>query len=171
MNLLQISNRVAGGVKCVVEIPRRSMLKYEYDVSSESLKVSKKFSVTIPYNYGFIPKTVAPDGDCLDVIFWTREYISPLSVVDCSIVGVLECSQEGVRDDKLIVSPFFEKRDGPKIAQIESKDLTDWLEFIKLSNKESFKKFDFHCFKDRENAMMTFKLCNYDEPSKNPFLG
>ena len=171
MNLTQVSNRIAGGVRCVIEIPRRSILKYEYDLANESLKVLRKFSGTIPYNYGFIPKTMAPDGDCLDVIVWSDERIEPLSLVDCSIVGVLECKQDRVRDDKIIVSPFYEKRISPRISDIPSKQLTEWLEFIKTANRDSGKEFEFISCQDKGTATENFRLCNYDEHPKNPFVG
>lgn len=171
MNLTQVSNKVEGGVRCVVEIPRRSIFKYEYDIANESLKVSRKFSGTIPYNYGFIPKTLSPDGDCLDVIVWSDERIEALSLVECSVVGMMECVQEGVSDDKIIVSPFCEKKVCPRIGDISSKELSDWLEFIQRANKDSGKKFEFVGWRDKGEAMEVFRLCDYDEYPKNPFVG
>jgi inorganic pyrophosphatase len=54
----------------VIEISKNSRLKYEYDEDTRTLKLDRVLHNTnrFPYNYGFIPNTLAPDNDAVDVI-------------------------------------------------------------------------------------------------------
>src|SRR6266480_6223411 len=62
-------------VKMYVEIPKGSSDKYEYNPITKKLELDRVLSVAMHYpeKYGFIPKTLAPDGDELDVICLTEK--------------------------------------------------------------------------------------------------
>ena len=53
---------------CVVEIPKGSRNKYEYDPDLGGIKLDRFISASVVYptDYGYVPETVAPDGDPLD---------------------------------------------------------------------------------------------------------
>ena len=55
-----------------------------------------------PHNYGFIPKTLADDGDALDVLVICSEPIVPLALVECRPIGMLEMIDGGERDAKIL---------------------------------------------------------------------
>ena len=57
-------------MEVIIEISKGSNLKYEYDIESNKLILDRVLNNTnvFPYNYGFIPNTLSPDGDPIDII-------------------------------------------------------------------------------------------------------
>ena len=70
----------------LVEIPRGSKAKYELDKDTGLLRLDRVLytSTVYPANYGFIPRTLADDGDPLDVLVLCNEQIYPMTLVQCS---------------------------------------------------------------------------------------
>jgi inorganic pyrophosphatase len=93
---------------CVIEIPRGSHNKYEYDHELDAIKLDRVLpaSVVYPTDYGFVPDTLAPDGDALDVLMCLSEPTFPGCIVFGKIIGVLEMSDEGGRDDHIVCVPW-----------------------------------------------------------------
>ena len=87
-----------------IEIPQGSKNKYELDKYSGALKLDRILytSTHYPHNYGFIPKTLADDGDALDVLVISSEPIVPLALVECRPIGMLEMLDGGQRDAKIL---------------------------------------------------------------------
>ena len=75
----------------IIEVPKGSRVKYEYDFEKEKIRVDRimKTAFVYPYNYGYIEKTIADDGDAVDVLVLCDESFFPLSVIKCKVVGVL----------------------------------------------------------------------------------
>lgn len=99
--------------KAVIEIPKGSKAKYEFDKESGLIKLDRILytSTHYPHNYGFIPLTYCEDGDPLDVLVLCSEPLVPLTVVDCRPIGVLEMLDSGKKDSKIIAvaidDPFY----------------------------------------------------------------
>jgi len=87
-----------------IEIPQGSKNKYELDKYSGALKLDRILytSTHYPHNYGFIPKTLADDGDALDVLVISSEPIVPLALVECRPIGMLEMVDSGSKDAKIL---------------------------------------------------------------------
>ncbi|UII33804.1 inorganic diphosphatase [Fulvivirga ulvae] len=108
-----------GYVNVVVEIPAGTNLKYEFNAKAEEFEVEivdgKKRTVNfLPYpgNYGFIPSTLMDkakggDGDALDILV-ISESLSQGTVVEVIPVAVLQLSDQGETDDKIIAVPADE---------------------------------------------------------------
>lgn len=96
----------------VIEIPQNSLLKYEFDKAEKALVVDRVLSRPVPFNYGFIPGTLAPDGDPLDAFVLGDIPIHPLARVKINILGIFKCIDNGSEDDKLVCSmgdyPFWD---------------------------------------------------------------
>tara|TARA_B100000131_G_scaffold76703_1_gene73260 strand:- start:783 stop:1286 length:504 start_codon:yes stop_codon:yes gene_type:complete len=112
-------------LNCVVEIPKDTNVKYEYDPDLNIFRVDRCLisAMRYPVNYGFVPRTKADDGDPLDIIIYSRFSFANGSVSECKIIGGLDMDEDGKKDYKIIGVPTF----------IESvnhiKDLKDdWLE-------------------------------------------
>ena len=112
-------------INCVVEIPKDTNVKYEYDPDLDIFKVDRCLisAMRYPVNYGFVPQTKADDGDPLDIIIYSRFSFVTGSVSECKVIGGLDMTEDGKKDYKIIGVPTF----------IESvnhiKDLKDdWLE-------------------------------------------
>lgn len=86
----------------VVEMPKKSIFKYEIDKHHGVLVVDRQLPITVPQNYGFIKNTLAEDGDALDVYIVSDYAIEPLAEVQIEVVAALICEDRGIRDDKVI---------------------------------------------------------------------
>lgn len=87
-----------------IEISKGSKNKYELDKYSGALVLDRVLytSTHYPQNYGFIPRTLAADGDALDVLVLCSEAIIPLALVECYPIGMLEMTDSGYTDTKII---------------------------------------------------------------------
>lgn len=87
-----------------IEIAKGSKNKYEYDEEMDALKLDRILftSTHYPHNYGFIPKTWGLDDDPLDVLVISSESIIPLALVQCQPIGVLEMTDGGKSDEKIL---------------------------------------------------------------------
>ena len=91
-----------------IEIPKGCKAKYELDKETGLLKLDRVLytSTVYPANYGFIPCTLADDGDPLDVLVLCGETISPCTLVKCYPIGVIKMVDGGSLDEKIIAIPF-----------------------------------------------------------------
>ncbi len=95
-------------VNVIVEVPvGTEPVKYELDKESGALFVDRIMhtSMRYPCNYGFIPHTLADDGDPVDVLIANRTPIMPGAVVRCRPIGVLVMEDEAGMDEKLLMVP------------------------------------------------------------------
>ena len=92
----------------VIEIPAGTKKKYELDKHTGLLRLDRILytSTHYPANYGFIPRTLADDGDPLDVLVLCNEPIDPLVLVPCYPIGVITMLDNGKNDEKIIAIPF-----------------------------------------------------------------
>ena len=92
----------------VIEITKGSKQKYELDKTTGHLILDRILytSTHYPANYGFIPRTLADDGDPLDVLVLCSEPLNSLSLVRCYPIGVFNMKDGGFMDEKIIAIPF-----------------------------------------------------------------
>src|SRR5512142_3126073 len=92
----------------IIETPRNSRNKYKFDEKTGRFKLSKVMpeGMMFPYDFGFIPKTEAEDGDPLDVLVLNDEPMFPGCELECRLVGVIKALQKEKgkenRNDRLI---------------------------------------------------------------------
>lgn len=91
-------------VQMVVEIPKNSNIKYEYDRSINKIVVDRilRDGFYYPSNYGFIPNTLDWDGDELDVLLYSPEKFEVGVAVNARIIGAMKMIDDGETDTKLI---------------------------------------------------------------------
>jgi inorganic pyrophosphatase len=94
-------------VRCVVETPKGSRNKYEYDHENDEIALDRflSSSVVYPTDYGFVPHTLAPDGDELDVLICVSEPTFPGCIVVCRTIGLFDMEDEEGLDSKLLCVP------------------------------------------------------------------
>lgn len=92
----------------VIEISKGGKNKYELDKETGMLRLDRVLytSTHYPANYGFIPKTYAEDNDPLDVLVLCQEEIIPMTLVECSPIGMLNMIDENENDEKIIAVPL-----------------------------------------------------------------
>ena len=110
----------------IVEISKNSAVKYE--IKNNKLYVDRILHtpVVYPYNYGYIPNTLAGDDDPLDVMIIMESPLLPGSIISCQIIGVLLTQDEKGTDEKIIAIP--DKNIDPDVSHIL--DITDIKESI-----------------------------------------
>ena len=95
-------------VNVIIEVPLRSdPIKYEFDKESGAIVVDRFLYTTMfyPCNYGFIPHTLAADGDPMDVMVVGRMPVQPGAVLSARPIGVLELEDEAGGDEKVLAVP------------------------------------------------------------------
>lgn len=97
----------SGILRCIVEIPMGSSNKYELDKETGLLKLDRVLysAVYYPANYGFIPQTLADDGDPLDILVLGSEPVYPLTLVTARVIGLMVMKDQDELDHKLIGVP------------------------------------------------------------------
>jgi inorganic pyrophosphatase len=94
-------------ITAVVEIPAGSRNKYELDKDSGLIRLDRVLysAVHYPGDYGFIPRTLAEDGDPCDVLVLLNEPTFPGCQIDTRPIGVLRLLDRGEPDDKILAVP------------------------------------------------------------------
>jgi inorganic pyrophosphatase len=117
-NLLDIPLWSKKGVaNVVVETPRGARAKFAFDPEFATFTYSKPMTwgLAFPTDWGFLPSTLAPDGDALDALIIHDVQTFPGLVVECRIIGVLETlerkKRKSVRNDRVIAVPLASHRD------------------------------------------------------------
>ena len=93
---------------CLIEIPKGSRNKYEYDFDLGKMRFDRMLfsSMMYPADYGFIPETLALDGDPLDVLVLVAEPTFPGCVMEVKPIGVFHMADEKGQDEKIICVPI-----------------------------------------------------------------
>lgn len=114
-------NLEAGTVTTVVEIPKGSMLKIEYNREKCAFELDRVEPEIFakPSNYGFIPGTLDEDGDELDTLIVTPEPVPTGVVVTARILGVLNFEDDGENDHKVICVPVDDRDSGNRVKSLE----------------------------------------------------
>jgi inorganic pyrophosphatase len=91
----------------IVEIPRNSGNKYEYDPELGVFRLDRSLYSPMHYpgDYGFIPGTLADDGDALDVLTLVDEPSHPGIMIAVRPVGLLQMEDQGAADQKVLAVP------------------------------------------------------------------
>jgi inorganic pyrophosphatase len=107
-----MTNSSLDTIEVLVEIPRGSRNKYEYDESRGMLRLDRTLysSVHYPTDYGYIPGTHADDGDHLDALIIVEEPTIAPCLVIARPIGVLRMRDDKGLDDKIICVPIADPR-------------------------------------------------------------
>jgi len=110
-----------GTVNVIVEIPRGSQNKYEFDHETNTIMLDRHLIVSMGYpaEYGFIPDTLGGDGDPLDALVLSEYPTFPGCLIKSRILGMCIMSDEKGEDAKLICVPDYDP------AWKSAKDITD----------------------------------------------
>jgi inorganic pyrophosphatase len=137
-------------VQVIVETPARSHNKFSFDVEQGIFAHKKALpaGMQFPYDFGFLPQTIAPDGDPLDVLLLMDEPAFPGCAVKGRLIGVIKGQQvEGkkkTRNDRLIVVAEATHRyaNVNKIKDLPDKWVEEVEEFFVNYHKLEGKKYE-----------------------------
>ena len=101
-----------GLINVLIEIAGGSKNKYEFDKDINAFALDRVLfsSVQYPYDYGFVPNTLADDGDPLDGMVLMDEPTFPGCVIAARPIGMLEMIDGGDRDEKILCVPDKDPR-------------------------------------------------------------
>ena len=123
----------------VIEIPKGGKVKYELDKDTGMLRVDRVLhsSVVYPANYGFIPRTLADNGDALDCLVLMQEPVDPLSILRLRPIGMLTMMDQGQADAKIICvhlddPEYADYRDIAELSQRRMAEIRRFFEDYKL---------------------------------------
>jgi inorganic pyrophosphatase len=93
---------------CLVEIPKGSRNKYEYDHEMDVIKLDRFLfsSMVYPTDYGFIPETLGQDGDPLDAMVLVSEPTFPGCVIEVKAIALFRMEDDKGIDDKVLCVPL-----------------------------------------------------------------
>jgi inorganic pyrophosphatase len=141
----------------VIEIPKGSRNKYEYDHEMHAIKLDRFLfaSVVYPTDYGFIPDTLSLDGDPLDVMVCVSEPTFPGCVIEVKPIALFRMEDDQGVDDKVLAVPCSD----PTWNQLSTlEDLNQQLQdeiahFFSVYKDLEQKKVKVHGWYSREDAI------------------
>lgn len=126
----------------IIEIPKGSFNKYEIDKETGLIALDRAnySAAPYPFDYGYVPQTLWGDGDPLDVILLTTYPLFPGILVKARPVAVMDMTDTGESDAKIIAVPVDDKRfedihDLPDLNKHNLKEFTHFWETYKELKK------------------------------------
>ncbi len=136
-------------IQVVIETPKGCRNKYTFDPKLRSFKLSRVLpeGMAFPYDFGFVPSTMAEDGDPVDILLLMDTPAFPGCVIDCRLIGVIEGEQtedgKTKRNDRLlaVANHSHEHSDLNDISDMNPKLLKDLGEFFVNYHRQDAVKF------------------------------
>jgi inorganic pyrophosphatase len=152
-------------IHAVVETPRGSHCKLEYDLKLRAFTLAKPLlaGLTYPYDWGFIPSTRAEDGDPLDVLVIHDAATYPGLVLRCKPIGVLEVLQttkDGKeRNDRVFAVPDRSPFEGElqDVRRLPARAVDELEKFFQATDALEDKKLEFLGWRGPAHAIKSIK--------------
>jgi inorganic pyrophosphatase len=166
MKIAKIKPKDNGIVNVIIETPRGSQNKFDYDPKLKTFRLSKTLPMgtVFPFDFGFIPDTMGADGDPLDMLVIMEEPAYPGCLISVRLLGVLEATQrrkgKKIRNDRLVgVSDCSILYGSIKKLDDLNKSMVQEIEnFFIDYNKHEGKEFSPIGWKDRKKALDLIKV-------------
>ena len=129
-------------INCIIEIPKGTSTKYEYDEELDIFKLNRCLYSSMNYtaSYGFIPQTFALDNDPLDVIVYNNTPIGTGILVQVEPIATLDMTDNGDKDYKIVCVPTSHVKKYRSLKDLEphwvSKTLNFFTHYKDLEDKE-----------------------------------
>ncbi|NRB60812.1 MAG: inorganic diphosphatase [Winogradskyella sp.] len=147
----------------LIEIPKGSRNKYEYDFDLNKIRFDRMLfsSMMYPGDYGFVPETLALDGDPLDVLVLGSAPMYPMVVVEVRPIGVFHMTDEKGPDEKIICvpvsDPFWNKLND--ISELNPHRFKEIEHFFQVYKDLEEKKVDVGGWGNAKEAYEIFNKC------------
>jgi inorganic pyrophosphatase len=152
-----------GLLNILVEIPAGSKNKYEFDKDLNALALDRVMysSVQYPYDYGFVPNTLADDGDPLDGLVMIDQPTFPGCVITVRPLGFLVMIDNGDPDEKLLCVPVNDPRykDVKTLDDIAAHRLDEIAEFFRTYKNLEKKKTEIRDWKQGNAVIQLIEQC------------
>jgi len=141
VNRIPIGDDIPDIVNCIIEIPKDSRIKYEYDEELDIFKMNRSLYSSMAYtgSYGFIPQTLGLDNDPLDVIVYNNQPITTGTLVEGRPIAAVDMTDNGDKDYKIVIVPTCHIAQYKTLKDLEphwvSTTLNFFLHYKDLENK------------------------------------
>lgn len=150
-------------INVIVEIPKGSQNKFEYDKKHSIVKLDRVlFSpMFYPGDYGFIPQTLGEDGDPLDALVLMSVPTFPGVLIEARPIGVLKMIDKGEPDDKLLCVPTEDPRfaDFKDLSSVQKPILNEIAHFFEAYKTLEGKKVEIKGWENAKKAQEVLKEC------------
>lgn len=147
----------------LIEIPKGSRNKYEYDFELKKVRYDRMIfsSMMYPADYGFIPETLALDGDPLDVLVLVTEPTFPGCVMEVKPIGVFHMADEKGPDEKVICVPVSDPvwNRLEDLSDVNGHLIKEIEHFFKVYKDLEQKKVDVEGWGDLQEANKIIEAC------------
>lgn len=144
-------------ISVMVEIPKGSRNKYEYDKEKKVFRFDRMLfsAVHYPSDYGFIPETLAEDGDPLDALVLLWEPTFPGCLIEAKPVGLFKMWDEKGPDQKILCVPVGDPywNTIERLADVPSHLLKEIEHFFSIYKELEEKKTGVEGWEDYEAAI------------------
>jgi inorganic pyrophosphatase len=163
-------------VHAIVETPRDTRHKYAFEPKLGIFKLKQTLpeGMQWPYDYGFVPRTLAADGDPLDVLVLSTIPTFTGCLLEARVLGIVRLKKNGVENDRLIAAPprqtgvsqpsdaFDDVKDVPK------ETIADICRFLVEYSEEEGNTIEFKDVRPRKKAMAAIEAAmkTYEKHSK-----
>lgn len=145
----------------IVEIPKGSRVKYEWDDKSQRFRINRVLpnSLAYPINYSYANQTIAPDSDPLDVLIPSVDALEQGCIVEVRPLGVLYMIDGGEEDHKIFAVPTFDTswKTIRNIQQVPQDLLIEIKHFFKIYKQLGGKKVKVKRWGNKEEAIRLIK--------------
>jgi inorganic pyrophosphatase len=145
----------------MVEIPKGSRNKYEYDMESGMIRFDRMLfsAVHYPSDYGFILNTLAGDGDPLDALVLVSEPTFPGCLIEVKPLGLFKMWDEKGRDEKIlcvpVTDPYWNRLN--ELSDVNPHLLLEIKHFFSIYKDLEDKKVGVEDWEDRERALQVIQ--------------
>jgi inorganic pyrophosphatase len=134
--------------KVIIETPRGRRNKFKYDPEAELFTLSRVLpeGFTFPFDFGFVPSTLAEDGDALDVLVLMDEPAHVGCILPVRIIGAIRTKQtekgQTIRNDRLVAVALrsLQYEEVRSMSDLRGSFVDQVSDFLALYNKDSEKK-------------------------------
>ena len=144
-----------------VEVPMGSRNKYEYEHDRHRFVLDRMLftAVRYPGDYGFIPDTLAGDGDHLDAMTILGEPTFPGCTIPGRVLGMLDMADDKGPDEKVLCVPDHDPRwqHLRTLADVPEHLLDEIAHFFSIYKDLEQKKVDVHGWRDAADAFVVIE--------------
>jgi inorganic pyrophosphatase len=162
-------------ITVMVEIPKGSRNKYEWDKQRNMLKFDRMLfsAVHYPSDYGFIPETLARDGDPLDALVLIWEPTFPGCIIEVKPVGLFRMWDEKGPDEKILCVPVADPlwNHIECLSDVPPHLLKEIQHFFSIYKELEEKKTGIEGWEDRESAIRAIRESQQrylEQPDQSP---
>lgn len=159
-------------ITAVIEIPLGGVNKYEYDKKLHVFRLDRNLHSPVHYpgDYGFIPQTLATDGDPLDVLVLADNPTFPGCVCRARVIGLFEMLDQGVRDEKILAcatgNPRFTTVEN--YTEVQPHILLEIAHFFSIYKDLEGKRTEALGWKGRQSAQQIIRASHRNYLDKQP---